>query len=142
MLNNCQFIGNTTKKPELAKTESGVNYTLFTIACNERGYKRKDGTEVPDRVEFVNCVAWRHTAEFVTQYVGKGQLVYVVGKFRTRSYEAQDRSTRYITEIVCEDVKILGAKRETAPAPVEPEASAPAGETPLPPLPTQEDLPF
>lgn len=143
MLNQCTFIGNVVRKPDVRTTETGHKYALFSIACNERGYRKQDGTEVPERVEYVNIQAWRGLADTIEKYVDKGQQLFVQGKFRTRKYKAEDGTDRWATEIVADQVMFLGSRREQTPTPVEPERSAPAP-TPAPaPAPSPEDdLPF
>jgi len=141
MINICQFIGNLTRNPEIGTTQSGVKYAKFCIACNERGFKRNDGTEVPERTEFVNCIAWRGSAELLEKYVNKGDRLYVQGKFRTEKWTDQSGADRWSTSIYCDSIELLGGRREAAPAPTEPENVKPAGESPAVPEP-QGDLPF
>lgn len=141
MLNQCNFIGNIVRVPEIGTTASGAKYARFSIACNERGYKRQDGTEVPERVEFINSIAWRGLADIVERYVTKGMKVFVTGKFRTREYMIEDGSKRWATEIVADNVILCEKKGDPIPAPVEPEKA----QTQAPSAPTVEekdDLPF
>lgn len=141
MLNLCQFIGNTTRKPEIGTTQSGAKYARFTIACNERGYRKSDGTEVPERTEFVNCIAWRGSAELLEKYVNKGDRLYVQGKFRTEKWTDENGVDRWNSSIYCDSIELLGARRESAPAPTEPENVQSAGEVPAAPL-SGDGLPF
>ena len=141
MLNICQFIGNTTRKPEIGTTQSGAKYARFTIACNERGYRKSDGTEVPERAEFVNCIAWRNSAELIEKFVNKGDRLYVQGKFRTEKWTDQSGVDHWNTSIYCDTIELLGGKREANPSPTEPSALPPATETPMPPM-TNDALPF
>lgn len=144
MINQCTFIGNVVRNPDVRTTESGHKYALFTIACNEPYYKKQDGTEVPERVEYVNIQAWRGLAETIEKHVDKGQQLFIQGKFRTRKYKAEDGTDRWTTEIVAETMKFLGSKREQAPAPVEPERAAqvPSEPSPFPTGRADDDLLF
>lgn len=143
MLNDCKFIGNVTRRPETGTTSGGVKFARFTIACNERGYKKQDGTEVPERVEFIPVTAWRGQAEVVEKYVDKGQLVCVVGKFHTSQYQDAEGAKHNYSDIQASEVILLGRRREQAPVqPVEPEKQITPVE-PIPaPIPTDGDLPF
>lgn len=141
MLNICQFIGNTTRKPEIGTTQNGAKYARFTVACNERGYRKADGTEVPERTEFVNCIAWRGSAELLEKYVNKGDRLYVQGKFRTEKWTDENGVDRWNSSIYCDSIELLGGRRESAPAPTEPENVQSAGEVPAAPL-SGDGLPF
>lgn len=146
MLNQCNFIGNIVRVPEIGSTERGTKYARFTIACNERAYKKQDGTEIPERVEFINIITWRGLAEIVGKYVSKGMKVFITGKFRTREYTVEDGSKRWVTEIVADDVVICDKKRETPPPPVEPEKISEQAPTTSVVFPStvqeKDDLPF
>lgn len=142
MNNKCIFLGNITKKPDIKITDSGVKYVQFNVACNERGYKKQDGTEVPERTEFIPCLAWRSTAEYLEKYVGKGDKLLVEGKFRTRTYDDQNGTKRYISEIIVDSLEHMHKSSNTTPAPVEPEQGKQAEEqTQLAAL-SGDDLPF
>lgn len=141
MLNICQFIGNVTRKPEIGTTQNGTKYARFTVACNERGYRKTDGTEVPERTEFVNCIAWRGSAELMEKFVNKGDRLYVQGKFRTEKWTDENGVDRWNTSIYCESIEFWGARKETAPVPAEPERLKPAEEI-APPTQPNDELPF
>jgi len=102
-MNKAILIGNLTKDPELSTTTSGISVTKFTIAIS-RKFKNAEGEYETD---FINCVCWRKTAEFVHQYFKKGQKMAVVGTIQTRTYDAQDGSKRYVTEVVAEEVEFV-----------------------------------
>ena len=125
MINKCTFIGNVTAKPIIGTTrEGGVKYARFSIACNERGYKKADGTEVPDRVEFIPLTVWGDKrVELCEKYIDKGQQLYVEGKFQTLLYEKDGEQRRY-TDIRVTEIEMLGRRREQAPEPVPPVAAA------------------
>ena len=100
MLNCAVIMGRLTADPELRQTPSGVSVTRFTVAV-DRGYV-KPGEE--RKADFINVVAWRNTAEFVSRYFTKGKNIIVCGSIQTRNYTAQDGTKRYITEVVADDV--------------------------------------
>ena len=111
-MNRVTMIGRLTKKPELRYTPNGVAVTTFNIAVN-RVFLNQHGEREAD---FFNCVVWRKPAENVANYCDKGSLVGLDGKLQTRSYEGSDGKKVYVTEIVCEQVQFLDAKkREDAP---------------------------
>ena len=131
-VNKCVFIGRLGKDPDVKVLENGTKVAQFTIACSERGYTSANGTQVPERTEWINMVAWRGLAEIVEKYTRKGSNIYVEGKFRTRSYEATDGSKRYVTEIYAENIELLEARKDSVLPPPDPMAAgagsaAPAG---------------
>ncbi len=109
MINQVFIIGRTTKEPELRATQNGVSVAMFTIAC-DRNFTNQQGEKETD---FFNCVAWRGLADTIGKYLGKGRLVGVVGRLQNRSYEAQDGTRRYITEIICSEVQFLDRAKES-----------------------------
>ena len=118
MINRTVLVGRLTKDPELKFTSSNIAVVTFTLAVN-RNFSNSEGKEEAD---FIQCVAWRKTAENVGKYVRKGSLVGVDGRIQTRNYEAQDGTRRYITEVVADNVRFLDSKpqeestkQETAP---------------------------
>ncbi len=111
MLNNVVLMGRLTADPELRHTSNGVAVTSFTLAVN-RSYA-KAGTE--RATDFIDIVAWRNTAEFVTKYFAKGQLVALEGSIQTRTYQDKDGNNRKAFEIIANNVHFAEAKREGAP---------------------------
>ena len=107
-MNKVELTGNLTKDVDYQKTASGISVCRFTLAVN-RKYKKEDGTTETD---FINCVAWRNTADFITKYAHKGNKVGVTGSIQTRSYDAQDGTKRYVTEVIAEEVEIYTPKSE------------------------------
>ena len=101
-------IGNLTKDPENTKTANGVDISKFTLAV-KRKFKNEAGEYEAD---FLNCVAWRKTAELIGQYANKGDKLAVVGMVQTRSYDASDGTKRYVTEIVVDEIEFLTAKEK------------------------------
>jgi len=106
MINNVTIIGRTTKDIELRATSSGTNNASFTLAV-ERNFKNANGEKETD---FINCVAWRKTAEIVAQYAPKGSLIGVRGRIQTRNYENNQGVRVYITEIVADEVQLIDTR--------------------------------
>ena len=109
MLNCAVIMGRLTADPELRQTPSGVAVTRFTVAV-DRGYV-KAGEE--RKADFINVVAWRQTAEFVTRYFSKGSMIAVQGAIQTGSYE-KDGIKRSTFEIVADNVSFCGSKSESS----------------------------
>ena len=100
--NHATIIGNLCNEPEFATTQSGIARVNFRVGVQRRFRDKNTGLKQAD---FISVVAWRNTAEFVRQYIHKGDMVVVDGEIQTRSYDAQDGSKRYVTEINAEDVR-------------------------------------
>lgn len=119
-MNRVTLIGRIGTDIELKQTQSGVSVCQFRLAV-ERKFKDKDGKRETD---WINIVAWRNTAEFCARYLQKGAKIGVEGMIQTRSYEAQDGSKRYVTEVVADSVEFCESRRDSAPTPGD--AGAPA----------------
>ena len=100
-------MGRLTRDPELRTTPSGVSTCSFTVAVDRR-YKSADGQTQAD---FIQIVAWRHTADFVSKYFSKGSRILVTGSIQTRTWDDKDGNKRYVTEVVAEDVEFCESKR-------------------------------
>jgi len=107
-INKVILVGNLGKDPEVRHLEGGTSVANFTLATNEY-YKDKQGNRV-ERTEWHNIAAWRGLAEMAEKYLKKGQQVYVEGKIRTRQYQDKDNQTRYITEIIADEITMLGGR--------------------------------
>ncbi len=105
-MNKVVLIGNLTKDPELSTTNNGVSYCRFTLAVSRR-FANANGDRDAD---FINIVVWRGQADNCHKYLKKGSKACVVGNLQTRSYDAQDGSKRYVTEVVAEEVEFLGTR--------------------------------
>lgn len=105
-MNRAIIIGRLTKDPESRTTSSGIASTTFTVAVS-RPFTSQNGEREAD---FLNCVAWRKQAENIAKYCTKGSQVAVEGRIQTRTYDAQDGSKRYVTEIIADNVTFLGSK--------------------------------
>ena len=111
-MNKAIIIGRLTRDPEMRTTTSGINSTTFTVAVS-RNYTNQSGEREAD---FLNCVAWRKQAENIAKYCTKGTQVAVEGRIQTRSYDAQDGTKRYVTEIIADNVTFLGGKGGNVPS--------------------------
>lgn len=103
-MNKVELIGRITKDLELRYTQSQKPVLSFSIAVN----KRINGENSAD---FINCVAWNTTAEFISKYFKKGQAIAVIGRLQNRSYE-DDKGKHYITEVVVEETEFVGTKAQ------------------------------
>ncbi|MBQ0017268.1 MAG: single-stranded DNA-binding protein [Clostridiales bacterium] len=108
-MNKAILIGNLTKDPELTTTTSGVSVARFTLAISRR-YTNSEGERETD---FINVVAWRGLADTCHKFLRKGSKAAVVGTIQTRSYDAQDGSKRFSTEVVAEEVEFVGVRPQT-----------------------------
>ena len=112
-MNKVLLVGRLTRDPELRTTPSGMAVTRFTIAVSQN-YTNKNGERGAD---FINCSAWGRQADNIAKYCRKGSLVSAEGRIRTGSYDAQDGSKRYTTEVVCDTVNFLSSRTGTQEAP-------------------------
>jgi len=112
-LNKAMLIGNLTRDPEMRKTTGGQSVTSFSMATN-RAYTDKAGNK-KEEADFHNVVAWGRLAEICAQYLTKGKKVYVDGRIQTRDWEGQDGVKKYRTEIVIENMIMLGGPTGSAP---------------------------
>ena len=103
MLNRLTIIGRTGNTPELKRTNSGTAVTTFSLAC-ERDFRDKDGAKETDWIE---CCAWRQTAEYLCQYAGKGSMIAVDGRLQTRAWQDKDGNNRKSVEIVVDRAYIM-----------------------------------
>jgi len=109
-MNRVVLVGRLTRDPELRTTSSGISQTRFTLAVNRRT-ANQDGTREAD---FINCVAWRGTAEAIAKYLTKGRELAVEGRIQTGSYDAQDGTKRYTTDVVVDNFTFIGSGNGTA----------------------------
>jgi single-strand DNA-binding protein len=107
-LNKVMIIGNAGKDPEIRHLDNGVSVVTLPVATTER-YRDRNG-ETKEQTEWHNVVFWRQLAEFTEKYVKKGSQLYIEGRLRTRNYEDQSGSKKYITEIIAETIRLLGKR--------------------------------
>lgn len=107
-MNTVVLVGRTTKDIELRRTGSGTAVASFTLAVN-RDFKTQDGQDA----DFIQCVAWKKTAELLEQYVHKGDRIAVSGSIRTRNYEDNHGKKVYVTEVLANQVEFLETKKNS-----------------------------
>ena len=138
-LNKVLLIGNVGKDPEVRYVSDNLAVANFSVATTKKGYKTNEGKEVPDKTEWHAIVCWRGLAKLAEQYIKKGTQVYIEGELQTRSWE-KDGITRYTTEILANEIQLLGRKADNLAG----DASA-APSTPSQPVPQEDEngeLPF
>ncbi len=108
-MNKVYLIGNLTKDPELSQTNSGISVCRFTLAISRR-FQNADGERETD---FLNIVVWRGQADNCHKFLKKGSKCAVSGSIQSRSYDAQDGTKRYVTEIVADEVEFISTNRNT-----------------------------
>ena len=138
-INKVILVGNTGKDPEVRYLDKDVAVANFTLATTEKGYTAQNGTQVPERTEWHNIVAWRGLAKLVENYIRKGSQLYIEGKIQTRAWE-KDGIKRYTTEIYADTIQLLGKKPEST-EPIS-AVAAPQTDSIAPPPHAEEDLPF
>lgn len=138
-MNVVVLMGRLTADPELRHTASDIPVTTFSLAVNRRV---RAGEE--RQADFINIVAWRQTAEFVSKYFRKGQLVAVEGSISTRKYTDKDGNNRTVFEVVANNVHFAEAKRDAAPRMEQPEAPSfsNSGAADFAEITGDDDLPF
>ena len=109
-LNKVILIGHLTADPELKSTPNGVSVTSFSIGVSRKFTRQGEQPQT----DFINIVAWRNTAEFITKYFRKGNAICICGSIQVRSYNANDGSKRYITEVVADDATFVEKKSESS----------------------------
>ena len=147
-VNKVILVGNLGKDPELRYTSAGTAVATFSLATSER-YKDKSG-EQQDKTEWHNIVTWRNLAEICGKYLHKGKQVYIEGRIQTRSYDDRDGNKKYMTEIVADQMQMLGSKgddggsrgRQNDNYDQRPEPQAEEPKVSEPPFNPDDDIPF
>ena len=109
-LNKVVLGGRLTADPELRSTQSGVSVTSFSIAINRRFAKQGEAAQT----DFINVVAWRQQAEFITKYFRKGSSICICGSLQSRSWTDNEGKKRYATDVVCDEVMFVDSKSENS----------------------------
>lgn len=109
MFNVVILTGRLTADPELKTTQSGISVTNFSIAVD-----RKVKSSDEKHTDFINIVAWRHTAEFITKYFSKGSMIGIEGSIQTRKYQDKDGNNRTAFEIVTNNVQFIESKKSSS----------------------------
>lgn len=110
-MNKVELIGRLTKDPEVKMTQNQTPFCNFTVAVDRR-FKDQSGNRQAD---FINCVAWRQTAQFIQKYFKKGSRIGICGCIQTRNYEDQNGQKVYITEVIAEEAEFVESNRSEAP---------------------------
>ena len=113
-MNKVILMGRLTRDPEMQTTPNGVTVCRFSVAVNRRFAK-----EGQQQADFINCSAWRATAEFICKYFQKGSMIAVVGSIQTRSWDGADGKKQYATEVSVDEAYFTGSKAETNTAAVQ-----------------------
>lgn len=143
-LNQVILIGNAGKDPDVRTLDGGIRVATFTLATSTGGYKKQDGTDVPERTQWHNIVCWRSLADVCEKYVRKGDRLTILGTIQYRDYE-KDGQKRYATDIVAYDLLLSGRSDNPNARPPVTAADAPR-EADFPHMPpgqqADDDLPF
>ena len=131
-------MGRLTRDPEMSQTQNGVSVVKFSIAVPRRFQK--------DATDFINCVAWRQTADFICKYFNKGSMIAVVGSIQTRNWEDAEGKKHYATEVIADEVYFAGSKGNNQTEQTEETTSSLSDELPdfpdVFPDDVSDDLPF
>ena len=109
-MNKVILMGRLTKDVEMRQTPNGVSLARFSIAVTRR-FKNSNGEYDAD---FINCIAWRQTGEFIARYFQKGSMIAVVGSIQTRSWDGNDGKKQYATEVIVDEAYFTGSKSENS----------------------------
>ena len=131
MINKAILMGRLTRAPVIRHTDSGKAVCNFTVAI-DNGYGEEKSAD------FISCVAWNKTAEFVDKYFAKGRMIIVVGRIQTRTREGQDGKKNYVTEVVASEVAFGESKKDAATN----SAGHTAANDDFTPIDSDNDLPF
>ena len=104
MINRVVLVGRLTKDVEVQKTKSGISVSNFTVAVNRM---TKD-----DGADFISCITWKQSADFLGKYAKKSALIGIDGRIKTRNYEDKDGKKVYVTEVSCENVRLLDGRKQ------------------------------
>jgi len=127
-MNNVNLLGRLTKNPDIRYTQSNIPVANFTLAVNRKFAKQGEER----KADFIQCIAWNKTAEFMQKYIQKGQQIAVTGRIETRNYEDNNGNKHYITEVVVESVDFADSKKEEQPVDITEDVISAQG----------DDLPF
>ena len=124
-INRATLLGHVGNDPEIRVGAGGAKFATFRLATTDKGYTKRDGTQVPERTEWHSIVANGNIVSVIESYVRKGTKLYIEGKLRTRKYTARDNTERTVTEIHVSDMELLTKKEKTQQGAAErsPEAS-------------------
>ena len=109
-MNKVILMGRLTRDVEMRQTPHGISLARFAIAVN----RRFTGKDSQQQADFINCVAWRQTGEFIARYFQKGSMIALVGSIQSRSWDGQDGKKQYATEVVVDEAYFTGSKSDSA----------------------------
>ncbi len=113
-LNKVILCGRLTADPELKQTQSGIAVVSFTLAVNRRFASKSGDGQQNSQADFINCVAWRSSAEFISRYFKKGNSLCVTGSLQTRTWNDNSGAKRYATEVVVDEAMFVDSKSESS----------------------------
>lgn len=113
-VNRVFLLGNVGKDPQI-REGNGQPFATFTLATTDKGFTKRDGTQVPERTEWHNIVANGSIVQIIERYVKAGTKLYVEGKLRTRKYTARDNTEKYVTEVYLDNMELCGGKPQENP---------------------------
>lgn len=108
-MNKVILMGRLTRDVEMRQTPNGVSLARFSIAVN----RRFAGKDAQQQADFINCVAWRQTGEFIARYFQKGSMIAVIGSIQSRSWDGNDGKKQYATEVVVDEAYFTGSRAES-----------------------------
>lgn len=111
-LNKAVLCGRLTGDPELKQTQSGISVVSFTLAVNRRYQSHSADGQAQQQADFISCVAWRQTAEFISRYFRKGSSLCITGSIQTRNWLDQQGQKRYTTEVVVDEAMFVDSRSE------------------------------
>jgi len=114
-LNKVVLAGRLTADPELKQTQSGISVISFSIAVNRR-FVSRNNEQAEQQTDFINIVAWRQTAEFISKYFRKGSAICLTGSIQTRSWQDNQGQRRYATEVVADEAMFVDSRNENGSA--------------------------
>ena len=114
-LNKVVLAGRLTADPELKQTQSGISVTSFSIAVNRR-FVSRNNEQTEQQTDFINIVAWRQTAEFISKYFRKGSAICLTGSIQTRTWQDNQGQKRYATEVVADEAMFVDSRNESGAA--------------------------
>ena len=120
-LNKVVLCGRLTADPELKQTQNGIAVVSFTLAVNRRFVRGADGQN-NSQADFISCVAWRQTAEFISRYFKKGSSLCITGSIQTRTWSDNTGAKRYATEVVVDEAMFVDSRSDNASASYVPDA--------------------
>ena len=109
-MNNVMLIGNVGADPQVKYLDQGVCVAQLRLATTERGYTLQNGTQVPDRTEWHNCIFWRKLGEIVEKYVHKGDKLYIEGKIQSRDWTDRQGISRRTVDIMVDNMELLSSR--------------------------------